>query len=55
MYCTDLVALTEAKNIIEGEEFDNVIGVDDGKSLFKVIIENKSLEIILWQGTLTII
>ena len=36
MYCTDLLGLTEAKQIVEGDEFENVLGVDDGKSLFKV-------------------
>ena len=38
VYCTDLVALTEAKEILEGDNFDNFIGADDGKSLLKVII-----------------
>jgi len=38
VYCTDLVGLIEAKEIIEGDELDNVVGADDGKSLLKVII-----------------
>ena len=39
VYCTDLVALTEAKNLLEEEEeYENVIGVDDGKGLLKVML-----------------
>ena len=37
MYCTDLVGHTEAKEIVEGEGFDNILGIDDGKSLLKVL------------------
>ena len=33
VYCTDLRALTEAKEICEGDEFDYVLGIDDGKKL----------------------
>ena len=33
----DLVGLTEAKEIVEGEGFDNILRVDDGKSLSKVL------------------
>ena len=34
----DLAALIEAKDIVEGDEFDNIIGVDDGKTILKVIL-----------------
>ena len=36
VYCTDLVALTEAKEIMEGEVYKNMLGLDDGKDLIKV-------------------
>ena len=36
VYCTDLEALSEAKDILEGEKFDIIIGIDDGKELLKV-------------------
>ena len=35
VYCTDIKALIEAKEIIEGGEYDNIIGVDYGKSILK--------------------
>ena len=38
VYCTDLVALTEAKEIVEGDDFDDIVGTDDGKLLLKVVI-----------------
>ena len=37
------MALIEAKEIVEGEEFDNIIGVDDGKTIMKVIITKVGL------------
>ena len=36
VYCTDLLALTEAKQVLEEEEYESVIGIDDGKDLLKV-------------------
>ena len=38
VYCTDLLALTEAKTVLEeeDEEDEHIIGVDDGKGLLKV-------------------
>jgi KRAB domain-containing zinc finger protein len=36
VYCTDLLALTEAKEVLEEDEYENVIGIDDGKDLLKV-------------------
>jgi hypothetical protein len=35
-YCTDLRSLTEAKDIVEGDEYKNVLGTDDGKKYLKV-------------------
>ena len=36
VYCTDLLALTEAKQVLEEEEYESVLGIDDGKDLLKV-------------------
>ena len=32
--------------VVDGEEFDNIIGVDDGKTILKVIITNLGLNYI---------
>ena len=37
VYCVDLVGFLEAKDIIAGEECENVVGFDDGKKLLKVL------------------
>ena len=39
VFCTDLVALTEAREAVEDGEFDHVLGIDDGKELLKVGLE----------------
>lgn len=36
VFCHNLPALAEAKELVEGEEYDSIIGIDDGKKLLKV-------------------
>jgi hypothetical protein len=36
VYCTDLVGLIEAKDILGDTIYNNVLGVDDGKKCLKV-------------------
>ena len=36
VYCTDLVELIEAKDMIGDTVFTNILGVDDGKGIMKV-------------------
>ena len=40
VYCTDIVTLTEAREMVEDEGSDNVIGVDYGKFLLKGTYNN---------------
>jgi hypothetical protein len=45
VYCTDLLALTEAKQVLEEEEYESVLGIDDGKDLLKVPMQELWLEV----------
>ena len=45
VYCTDLLALTEAKQVLEEEEYENVLGIDDGKDLLKVDMQGLWLNV----------
>lgn len=36
VFCSDLLGLTEARELVEDDEYENVLGIDDGKSLLKV-------------------
>ena len=36
VFCHSLPALAEVKELVEGEEYDSIIGIDDGKKLLKV-------------------
>ena len=45
VYCTDLLALTEAKQVLEEDEYENVLGIDDGKDLLKVPMQELWLEV----------
>ena len=45
VYCTDLLALTEAKQVLEEDEYENVLGIDDGKDLLKVHMQGLWLEV----------
>ena len=45
VYCTDLLALTEAKQVLEEDEYENVLGIDDGKDLLKVHMQELWLQV----------